>query len=198
MTPQSIITLARYIVNDTDANAAVQRQSNDELVLYVNEGLKEASKVSPGHFEFVLNFDCVAGKTEQVISFTQAQEFLEVIRIKDGKAVHVMDLMAINQFNPDWGQDAAAPAQNWVKYANDKLRFYIYPKAPVMQTLELSCIRNPQTYTLTDQITEVPNTWEPLLADYVIFRAESKDDEHVNSGRAVAAYNSFLQKLGAA
>jgi hypothetical protein len=193
MSPQSIIDFARTVINDTDS--VLYRQSNDELLGYVNDGLKEASVLSPEHFKSTGDFFCVAGETEQAISFTDAQRLLDVVRIKGGAVVHAMDFVSMSQFNPGWSTDTAGPAQNWARIGNDPLRFYIYPKAPASQILEVTYIRNPATYLIGDSITEAPESWQPALADYVIYRAESKDDEHVNSGRAVSHYQAFVQKI---
>jgi len=194
MTPQSIINIARSIYNDQDTVSL--RISNIDLLGYVNDGLKECSVVAPQYFKTSGDFSCTEGQTEQAITFSNAQAIDQVVRIKDGKAVLPMDLMAMSAFNPDWASDAAAPAQNWTRFSGDPLRFYIYPKAPDMQLLEVIYIRNPQTYTLNDAITEVPESVAPALADYVIYRSESRDDEHSNSGRAVSHYQAFVQKLG--
>lgn len=193
MTPQSIISLARYIVNDTDS--ALYRQSNDELVKYVNAGLQEACELMPESFRTTGDFTCTSGQTEQAVNFEDARRLVDVVRIKNGSAVFITDLNTLSQFNPTWATDDAAAAQNWAPKSGDPLRFYIYPKAPVSQVLEIDYIRNPSTVALEDAIANVPLTWESALADYVVYRAESKDDEHVNSGRAALHYASFVQKI---
>ncbi|MFA6039896.1 MAG: DUF6682 family protein [Methylophilus sp.] len=189
MTPQTCITTARYLINDTDS--VLYRQENAELLSYFNLGLKEAAKLSPDHFKTTGDFTCNANITEQAIAFSDAQEFLGVIRIKDGKALHEMDMQALSQYNPDWASDTAGTPQNWAKLNGEKLRFYLYPKPSTMQVLEVSYLRNPEEYELADSVTDVPATWETALAWYIIHMAEMKDDEHVNSGRAVAAYQRF-------
>lgn len=194
MTPESVILTARDVVNDTDS--AVFRQSNDELVRYFNLGLKEASILMPDNFKTTGDYSCTAGATEQAVTYPDAQEFIGVVRIKNGKAVHAMDFDSMQKFNPDWASDAAGPAQNWAKIPGEKLRFYLYPKAPVeMQVLEVIYIRNPQEYTLNDVVEDVPETWAVALAWYIIHMAEMKDDEHANSGRAVTAYKRFSESI---
>lgn len=189
MTPQTCINTARAMINDT--NSVLYRQSNDELVKFFNDGLKEASELSPDHFKTTGNFTCTPNITEQAVTYLDAQEFLAVIRIKDGKAVHEMDMSALNAFNPDWASDAAGTPQNWAKINGEKLRFYLYPKPATMQLLEVSYIRNPAEYTINQTVDDVPATWEVALAWYIVHMAEMKDDEHVSSGRALAAYQRF-------
>lgn len=194
MTPQSIITLARTLYND--AGSAHYRISDMALLGFVNDGLKECSTIVPQYFHTSGDFACTEGQTEQAINFSGAQRIVDVLRIKDGKAVLPVDLIGLSSFNHNWSSDAAGAAQNWSRHANDPLRFYIYPQAPDMQLLEVLYVRNPQVYALTDQILEVPESVAPALADYVVYRAESRDDEHSNSGRAVSHYQTFVQKLG--
>lgn len=194
MTPLTIIALARSVYNDSDLDFS--RISDAELLLYVNDALKESSTIATQLFQSTGNYTCTEGQTEQAITFAEAQAILDVIRIKDGRALLPMDMMAMSAFNPTWASDPADPAINWTRHAGDPLRFYIYPKAPVeMQVLEVLYLRTPLTYGLNDLIREVPESIAPALADYVIYRAESRDDEHSNSGRAVSHYQAFVQKL---
>jgi hypothetical protein len=197
MTPQSIITLGRSIINDADS--VYYRTSNDDLVSYVNDGLKEVSRIAPKFFTSTGEYTCSPGQTEQGITYQDAQALDSVIRIKNGKAILPVVMETLSAFNPAWASDTAGEAQNWSRHGNDPLRFYIYPKAPAeMQVLEVLYVRNPATYAINDVIGEVPESLAPALADYVIYRAESRDDEHVNSARAVSHYQAFAQKIGGA
>lgn len=195
MTPREIISLARSVYNDSDTISL--RIADTELLMYVNDALKEASNVAPALFQTSGDLICTAGQTEQALTFNEAQSIVDVIRIKDGKAILPMNMGAMSAYNPNWAGDDAGAAQNWTRFAGDPLRFYIYPKAPPeMQVLEVLYIRNPLVYAIDDTIAEVPDSVAPALADYVIYRAESRDDEHSNSGRAVSHYQAFAQKLG--
>jgi hypothetical protein len=189
MTPQTCIKVARTIINDNDSS--LYRQTTTELLDYFNKGLKEASRISPDHFKTTGDFTCTASNHEQALSYTDAQELVQVLGIKDGKRLFMMDLEAMNAFNPTWPSDAAGTPQNWAKHQGEKLRFYLYPKPSTMQVLEVSYIRNPATYTINQTVTEVPDSWETALAWYVIHMAEMKDDENATSGRALAAFQRF-------
>lgn len=193
MTPQTIITVARDILNDTDADG--YRNSNDELVRYVNDGLKAASVLRPDLFYTTGDMPCTDDKTEQAVSFADAQALVDIIRIVDGPVITPIDASALSLFRPGWGSDEAAPAQHWFRHPGDPLRFYLCPKAPADQSIEIKYVRIPATVTLTSEITDIPASFEPAMVDYVVSRAESKDDEHVNSGRATAHYAAFSAKL---
>lgn len=193
MTPLEIINDARFALTDTDPDSP--RQSNEELLVYVNDALKECATLAPQLFYTTGDMECVAGQTEQGISFADAQALADIVRVKGGRAVPLGDMKAMSAFNPGWGQDAAGEAVNWFRHEGDPLRFYIYPPAPVGQVLEAKYVRNPLEFALNDTITDLPSAMLPILVNYVIYRAESKDDEHVLSARASAAYQAFLNML---
>lgn len=196
MTPASILLTVRDIITDTDSSA--YRQSDDELLRYLNDGLCEACIIAPQLFYVTGDMQCAPDETEQGVSFADAKEFVEVIRIKGGAAVFPADFDTLSAFNPNWGQVTAAPAANWMKKPNDLLRFYIYPKAPAVQILEVKYVANPTPLTIADmdsEITDLPGAYHPAMVDYAVYRSESKDDEHVLSQRATAHYAAFVAKL---
>lgn len=192
MTPASIILLARDPLNDTDAVAP--RQSDTELVRAVNAGIKEVSLILSALFTKVNPFVCVDG-AEQTLSFATDQALIDVPCITAGAALTRFDHAAMDAFKPAWRNDTKAAAQQWSQIEGQPLRFLVYPPANVGQSLDVKTIRVPATYALTDSITELPASLESALARYVIHWAESKDDEHVNSGRSTASYQAFVALL---
>lgn len=196
MKPRDIITQARYLTLDTESE--VQRQSDAELLSYVNEALREACVLRSDLFSTVQDLLCVTGTCDQAISFDQATGLIEVLSIKNGPAVTLMDRQAMELFKPSWRSDAAGPAVHWAPMAGDRLAFAIYPKSPAGQVLSVRYVRNPSTYAMDDVIGDLPLAYQPAIADYVVYRAESKDDEHVLNQRAAAHYAAFKTKFGAA
>lgn len=197
MTPQDIINQARHITNDAGTSAAIYRQDDAELLSYVNEALKEAVVLRPDLFSTVGDMTCIAGQCEQSITFLDAVQLLDVLCIHGGRALTPFDRASMDLFRPGWRTDAAGEAQNWAPLQGDPLQFFIYPKAPAAQVLDVRYVRNPGTYALGDTIGDLPATYAPALANYVVFRAESKDDEHVLSQRAAAYYAAFKANFGA-
>ena len=194
MTPKDIIAGARPILNDTDLVAP--RQSDTELLGYVNDGLREMVPLQPSLFSTIGDMICDTDSCEQAITFADAAALLEVLCIHEGAALTPFDMMAMGAFNPGWRADAAGPARQWTRFANDALRFYIYPKAPAtMQVLDVRYARIPTPYALADTIVDIPLTMQPALIDYVVYRSESKDNEHVLSQRAAQFYGSFVAKV---
>lgn len=196
MTPREIIQQARYLTLDTDS--VVPRQSDDELLSYVNEGLREACILRPDLFAAVGDMTCTPGQCEQSITFLDAVRLLDVLCIHESSAITPMDRQAMDLFRPSWRTDAAGPAKHWAPMDGDPLAFFIYPKAPTGQVLDVRYVRNPIKVALDDVIGDLPLAYQPALSDFVVYRAESKDDEHVLNQRAAAHYAAFKIKLGAA
>jgi hypothetical protein len=189
MTPQDIITIARYILQDTSASDP--RQSDTELLGYVNDGVKAVHNLRPELFSTIGDFVCTDGQCEQSLSFGSATSLVEVLCIHGGAALIPFDIASMDQFNPDWRADTAGAATQWAKFPNDPLKFFVYPKAPASQTLDVRYIRLPSTYAIGAEITDLPSGVQPAMVDYVVYRAESKDNEHVLSQRAANHYAAF-------
>jgi hypothetical protein len=190
MTPAQIIAEARITLNDTDSVA--YRQSDAEMLAYVQDGIAEASVIRPEWFQSNRSMLCATGTVEQSLTFADAQAIVRVLGITGGSVVTPFDMPTLDAFKPAWKTDAAAAARQWSAWPGDILRFYVYPKAPAAQYLDVLYLRNPVTLALGDTITDVPESTRPALVAYTIYRAESKDDEHSVSGRATASYNQFI------
>lgn len=193
MTPQDIIDSARDITNDKDSD--LYRKDDDTLLRFVNEGILDIALLVPRLFYQIGDLHCTAGDCEQSVTFADAQAIVDVLSIHGGSAITPFDLGAMNAFNPGWRSDAAGPAVQWSRYEGDLLRFWIYPKAPADQTIDVLYLRNPSTYGLADTITELPASYKPALADYVIGRAEASNDESVLNGRSTQFLNQFAARL---
>lgn len=194
MTPQDIIKQARYLTLDTGSTS---RQSDAELLSYVQDGLREACVMRPDLFSTVGDMACTPGQCEQSITFIDAASLLDVLCIHGGASITPFDRTTMDQFRPGWRLDAAGPAKQWAPLNGDPLQFFIYPSAPVGQVLDVRYVRNPAVYALDDTIGDLPAAYRPALVDYVVYRAESKDDEHVLTQRAAAHYAAFKTKFGA-
>lgn len=189
MTPQSIITLARDPLNDTDA--VTPRASDAELARAVNAGIKELAIIQPALFTRVHSFTCAAG-AEQTLDYATDIALVNVLSIHNGAGLTPFDRASLDAFKPAWRSDAQAAAQQWASIEGSTLRFLIYPPSTNGQVLDVESVRVPAEYALNDSITELPAVVEPALARFVIHWCESKDDEHVNSGRSAASYQAFV------
>jgi len=193
MTPSEIIAAARAILNDEDAGG--YRYPDADLLGYVNDAIKSCVALRPEWFSTIGDYTCISGQCDQALDFEDAVSLIEVLCHHEGNAILPFDLAAMDAFAPGWRAVAAGPATQWAKFANDPIRFYIYPKAPVAQVIDVRYIRRPASYAMDAPITEIPDIYRPALVDYVVGMAESRDDEHVVSQRAQQFVAQFAARL---
>ena len=190
---ESPISIARGILNDRDPT---YRYDDADLLQYANDALDAALSLKPSLFYTEGELQCEVGKALQSVSFDDARSLVQVTKIKGGGAVTLTDRPTLEAFLPSWMTATAAAAEHWLPVLDDPVRFFIYPPAPVAQVLEIIYVRIPGEYVATDD-TGLPTTSSEAIADYIIGRAESRDDEHVNSTRAVQFIASFEAKIKA-
>jgi hypothetical protein len=185
------ITTARTILHDPDAT----RYSDADLLQYANDALDQMVTLAPHLFNTEGEVECVAGKTLQSVSYADAHALVEVRKVKHGNVVTPTDRATLDAYEPDWhNPDDADLAVHWMPVANDPVRFLIYPAAPANQILEVIYTRIPQEYAAGDD-TGLPATYSDAIADYIVHRAESRDDEHINANRAAQSLASFIGKV---
>jgi hypothetical protein len=190
---QEAVDLAITVLND--AGVTYSRQ---DLVKYGNDALDAMVLLAPYLFHETGELTCTAGETLQVVSFDDAHALVSVLRVKGGDALRRFDKSTMDAFTPGWHHAPQATATGWCPDdANNPMRFFIYPPAPPDQVLELVYVRIPPEYTETEE-TGVPETYCGAVADYIIAMAESRDDEHVNTNRAMAHLNKFASRFGTA
>jgi hypothetical protein len=187
------IATARRILND----AGVVAYTEPDLLGYANDALDAILALAPRWFHTRATLACVAGDSEQTLSFADAHALVLVERVVGGNAVLPCDRGALDRYNPAWESDAAGTAVNWMASASNPVAFSVYPKAPVAQSLEVVYVRVPGEYADSAD-TGLPDTLAPAVADYIVAMAMLQDDEHVNAGRAAQAMNNFTSRIGAA
>lgn len=186
----SPIATARGILNDPSA----VRYSAADLLTYANDALDQLVMLVPTLFYSTGVLPCTVGETLQSVPTYLAKSLLDVRRISGGAAITRIDKGALDAYDPSWHTTAAGTAKHWMPVDDDPLRFYIYPKAPTGQVIEVSYVRIPGEFTATAD-TELPTSLSDAVADYIVARAEARDDEHVNSNRAAQFLASFVTKV---
>jgi hypothetical protein len=186
------ITIARSILNDTDSTA--YRYSDADLLQYGNDAIDQMTTLIPSLFYVEGEMECTAGAL-QTLSYNDARAIVAVRNVKDGAAVLPCTKETLDRFDPAWITSTAGTAKNWMAAdAGDPARFYVYPPAPAGgQYLMLTYIAVPPEYS-SAAATGIPATYADAVADYIVFKAESRDDEHVVSQRAQTYYQSFVNK----
>lgn len=171
------------------------RYSREDLLQYANDALDQMVTIASHLFNTEGEVECVPDETIQSVSYDDAHALVDIRRVKDGPAVTRADRAALDAYDPNWQSPAnAGMAVNWLAIEGDPVRFLVYPPAPTGQVLKIIYTRIPGEYDEGDE-TDIPETYSDAIADYIVGRAESRDDEHVNSGRAAQFLASFVAKV---
>ena len=184
---QSILDAASDTLNDVSKI----RYTLANQLQYYNDGIHELAIFRPDLFTVVADIPCVAGTVEQRIP-AGGMFIIDVYSIKNGPAVDLCEVDTLRTFRPSWRTDPPGPAQNWLRHPEDPTKqnspfFDVYPAAPDNQTLtgEFPLVPDPVLEAdLATATLPVADPYQVPLQAYIVYRSESKDDEHVDSGRA--------------
>lgn len=196
-TYQQVIDRARLTLND----AAKVRYSDANAFEWAKDGCREIALIMPDQFVYTATLQCLAGVEQTIGTLPGALYLVDVLRVVSGNDVWETDYEANRRFSPGWRNEAAGPAEIWMrlprdldKRAND--RFYVSPPSVLGQQLEVSVVGLDFSATTLASAVPIAHNYEPALEAYIVYRAEAIDDEHVNSGRAIAFKAEFEKLLG--
>lgn len=145
-----------------------------------------------------------------------ALALLDVVRnlktaLVGGRAIKVTNRALLDAADPHW-HDAARtkPTREVRQYTFDEenpLEFYVWPPNDGTGIVEVVVSESPapvrplpgqQPTSLAAWAVEtgLPSIYDPPLLDYVLYRAQLKDDVGANAGRAMTHYQTFASALG--
>lgn len=191
MTPQDILTAARYVLNDTVSTR--YRNTDAELLGWVNDALDVMVGVLPQLFAATSAHACTAG-AEQSPSFARLVAILDVQRITGGGAILRADKAALDAFRPGWYSDSSGAAVNWFPHQASPKKFLLYPPSANGQSVDVVFAQAPAALLIGDTIP-VSDNYQPALVNFVVGMASSKDDEAVNSNRSAQAKADFVAMI---
>lgn len=187
-----VVTEARRLLQDI---SAPQRYSDAVLLGFANQALKRMAVLRPDLFAYIGEITCTAGAVLQSPP-SDSIRVIEIFQVKDGAGVTEVDRSTLDETYPNWMNDTASAAVNWMRHVRNPNKFFIYPKAPAGQILIAEYAQTPPNYTGTETVGLLPDAYFPVVVDGTVFLAESVDNEHVNSNRAQLFQQSFTQALG--
>lgn len=189
-----VITDVRRIVQDTTATF---RYSDAVLLAFANQALKRISILRPDLFAKVSTVTCTQGAVIQSAP-ADSIRVMEVFSVQNGSGVIETDRESLNTSYPSWMNDAEGACVNWMRHIRNPNKFFIYPKAPAAQVLDIEYAQSPPVYAGDAAVALLPDAYFPVVVDATVFITESVDAEHVTSQRAQLFLESFSQSLGVA
>lgn len=192
MTPAEVIAQVRELVQDTDTP---YRYSDAVLLAHVNEINKRIAILRPDLFSTVADFTTTPDSSVQSLP-ADALRLLEIFHVKGGVAIEEVDRDTFTRLYPMWPSVAAGTPTKYMRHARNPTRYFLFPKPSAGVELVGEYVVSPPDYLLGDDMS-LDDAYFPAVVDGVVFLVEAVDNEHANSGRAKAFYDSMLQLLGA-
>lgn len=190
-TVQSIVDDAQVSLVDVSA----VRWTEAELAAAVSHAVRMIVNARPDLHVTVGTLTLVAG-TKQTLP-AGAIGLMDVTRNVGGRAVRraAMDLMDAQR--PDWHTDTAGATRNYFYDPRTPQVFYVWPPAEAGAQVEAKYPTAPAALTISDSIP-IGDEWVPLIREYVLYVAYSKDGDYVSSAqRAELHRQSWERGLGA-
>lgn len=212
-TAQDLMTAAGYVLND-----AGTRWTYPELCFWINEGIRSIIFARPQAASQVVTLPLAVGTLQSVPA-----QYMTILKITSnitavgppivrGRAIRITTRDALDAVCPEWNNPAKFPyAQQVRQYVfddDDPRTFYVYPgndgtgnvegivsTVPAMVTIANGA--DPNALASYDVDVDVKDIYQPVLLDYVLYRAFSKDDIAGAAPPVGAQYfQAFAQAMG--
>lgn len=170
------------------------RYTDEFIVRKINQTLRRAAIKRPDLFVKFAPLACAAGILQSCP--TDSIRLMDVVNDAAGNALKEINQDTLDLTASAWGTSAEAVPINWMRFARDPNRFYVYPPALASTVLNIVYAASPAKLVSSDAVP-LPDAYEPAIIDGTMWLAESQDAEHVESGRAKQFMDSFNEQLSA-
>lgn len=189
---QDIVWRVRQLIHDS----AGARWTDDEMIRWVNDGLREIVLLKPSANAQRKTLNLVAGTVQELPLGS-----LQLIRIThntSGTAIRLVDQDRLDATSPNWRIDPEVKQVVHYMYADEAPEeFQVYPPNDGTGSIQASVAMQPTEVTAMGNANPLNDIYIPALTDYLIYRAYSKHSKHAgNEQRAMNAYGRFAQALG--
>jgi len=179
-----------------------------ELVRYLNDGQREVGTYRPDALITNATHSLVAGSKQALPA--NGLKLLDIVRnstASSNRAVRMTNRQILDAQVPNWHNLAgAAEILHFIYDPRDPTVFYVYPPAAASGAAVYMIyagypanITEPADGALYTAVTGnigVPDIFANALADYILYRAYTKDTEYAgNAARATAHYQAFTNAL---
>ncbi|PJC87840.1 hypothetical protein CSW98_01570 [Vibrio sp. HA2012] len=162
------------------------RWSKENHVNSLNDAISTIVMMRPDLSIVVESVEVAAGQCRIRLP-ADAYKLLSVNHF-DGIAIIPVSLSELNWKYPSWRVTSGTPS-NWVKHDTDELTFFLFPQPENAGVVEVEYSRLKKVAD-DEAIIPLPDIYEPLLFDYMMYRAYSRDGQN-ESEQAKA--NTHLQ-----
>lgn len=193
---QNIITNVSLVLQDTPN----VQWSAAELLEWLNDGQSQIAVYKPDVSSVTANITTVAG-TKQSIPASW-NRLLDVVRnmgtgTTPGRAILKVNRRTLDMLNADWhSETTVAAAKHFVYDPQNPRVFYLYPPMQAGRAIEAVGAVAPTRLSSAAQAISLDDIWAPVLHDYMLYRAYTKDGSDGNPSRAALHLKAFSDAVG--
>lgn len=201
----TIIDNAKLVLQEV--TAAGTRWTNEELIGWLNEAYQAIVQVKPDASSVNATLKLDKGTRQQIPS--DGLRLIDVVRntaaTSDKLGILVTSRRALDTTRRGWHADQeSVNIEQFVFDDQDPTHFYVYPPASDAAEIEIiySAVPSPHDKSLgleglRGQPIKLNDSYAPVITDYILYRAYSKDAEHAaNLNRAQMHMQSYMGSLG--
>lgn len=199
-----ILSRANVILQDQDL-----RWSKAEKIQWINDAHKAIILLRPDAGMRTADFTCVANTKQSLLdqngladlnTYTPVR-LREVVRNKPtsgtGRSIRHELKRVLDDQLPEWHAAASSTAVQF--YTHDPAHptsFYLYPAPAAGHKVEVTYSATPTATLAEGDYITLEDIWVPVILDYVLYRAYTKDAEYTaNLERAAAHYKTFADAV---
>lgn len=201
ITGTAIIDKAAKLLND-QFNV---RWPRSELLSWINDAQRAITLAIPEATALTTTMTTVAGVKQSLPTdgwfLIRVNRNMGASGTTSGYACSEVRRDDLTQNNPNWASDPATNSARVYFYnLQDKSNFFIYPPADSTgNKLEITYSRTPTDLATEATTISINDVYEPVIVDYVLFRALSKFAENQSEVELAKGYaSSFAAIIGSA
>lgn len=201
----TIINNAKLVLQEV--TAAGTRWTNEELIGWLNEGYQAVVQIKPDASSINASLNLETGTRQQIPS--DGLRLINVVRntapASDKLGILVTTRRALDTTRRSWhADDKSVNIEQFVFDEQDPTHFYVYPPADSGAEVEIIYSSVPEPHDITQGLDSLKadkiklnDSYAPVLTDYILYRAYSKDAEHAaNLNRAQMHMQAYMGALG--
>lgn len=206
------VTTVGTIINNVklvlqEVTAAGTRWANEELIRWLNESYQAVVQIKPDSASVNESIELEPGTKQSIPA--SGLRLLDVVRNtasgSDKLGIMVTTRRALDSTRRGWhADDPSLNIEQFVFDEQDPRHFYTYPPAASGAEVEIIYAAVPQPHDvneglegLKDQAIRLPDSFAPVITDYILYRAYSKDAAHAaNLNRAQMHMQAYMAALG--
>lgn len=201
----TVIRNAKLVLQEV--TAAGTRWTNEELIGWLNEAYQAIVQIKPDASAINTSVGLVAGTRQEIPS--DGMRLIDVVRntAADSAKMGIMvtTRRSLDTTRRSWhGDTPSIDIEQYMFDDQDPTRFYVYPPAVVGAEVELIYSSTPSPHDISqgldglkDEAIRLNDSYAPVITDYILYRAYSKDAEHAaNLNRAQMHMQAYMGALG--